>query len=160
MVIIYTYFRGLEHDPTMTQQAILCILFKNLWWKCWAHKKFGFRIFDPPCPRLFDCVPRLSTVCPRVGPSQKKTMSFSSNRSRVQAQKTGVQRKKSVNPWKPTNVSCILIGSQIGENLGNCDRTSSQVIKHRGPMIAHVRFLSICWAPNSAVHLFRSFVYL
>ena len=42
----------------------------------------------------------------------------------------------------------------------NCDPTTSQFIKHRGPMIAHVRFLGIPGAPNSAVYLLRSFVYL
>ena len=34
----------------------------------------------------------------------------------------------------------------------NCDRTTSQFIKHRGPMITHVRFLSIPRTPNSAVY--------
>ena len=41
----------------------------------------------------------------------------------------------------------------------NCDWTTSQFIKHRGPMITHVRFLSIPWNQNSAVSLLRSFVY-
>ena len=83
---VHTYFQGFEHDPTSTQQAILYILFKNFWYQCWTHNNFQFGIFDPRVHDFFvsfhdffvsfhDFLMSfhgLSTVCPRVGPSQKK----------------------------------------------------------------------------------------
>ena len=119
----------------------------------------------PPCPRLFLCLSTtflcLSTIfdCARVGPSQKTKLIifFPSNCSHVQAQHRSAEEKKqslkttSGSSWGPKLVRILAM---------NCDQTSSQFMKHRGPIIAHVRFLSIPCAPNLVVYLLRSFVYL
>ena len=121
---VHTYFQGFEHDPTSTQQAILYILFKNFWYQCWTHNNFQFGIFDPRVHDFFvsfhdffvsfhDFLMSfhgLSTVCPRVGPSQKKLcfvfvpqtvhMSRRKNRS--------AEEKIYFNPW---NHEWILMGS-------------------------------------------------
>ena len=85
-IYIYTHFQGFGHDPPLTQQAILYILFKNFmefWYQCWAHQKFQFGIFDPRVHDFFvffhDFLMSfhgLSTICPLDWSVAKKTLCF------------------------------------------------------------------------------------